>query len=149
MRKKGLHERRHSLFGPKKAADGDPLLSVRLKEIVAETWPWHLHGASNRHFGPLNSIELSPLFSGGEGEIRTHGTRKGSTVFETAAFDHSATSPSLLVTSKIAGWPPIHHPNTAAKINGATIDASDSITNFGVSILSFSHVIFSFGIAPE
>jgi hypothetical protein len=30
---------------------------------------------------------------GGEGEIRTHGTRKGSTVFETAAFDHSATSP--------------------------------------------------------
>src|ERR1035438_3615296 len=31
--------------------------------------------------------------SGGEGEIRTHGTRKGSTVFETAAFDHSATSP--------------------------------------------------------
>ncbi len=30
---------------------------------------------------------------GGEGEIRTHGTREGSTVFETAAFDHSATSP--------------------------------------------------------
>ena len=30
---------------------------------------------------------------GGEGEIRTHGTRKGTTVFETAAFDHSATSP--------------------------------------------------------
>src|SRR5437588_5928081 len=33
------------------------------------------------------------LISGGEGGIRTHGTRKGSTVFETAAFDHSATSP--------------------------------------------------------
>ena len=30
---------------------------------------------------------------GGEGGIRTHGTRKGSTVFKTAAFDHSATSP--------------------------------------------------------
>src|SRR5580693_5307626 len=30
---------------------------------------------------------------GGEGEIRTPGPRKGSTVFETAAIDHSATSP--------------------------------------------------------
>ena len=30
---------------------------------------------------------------GGEGEIRTLGTREGSTVFETAAIDHSATSP--------------------------------------------------------
>src|SRR5271170_514384 len=30
---------------------------------------------------------------GGEGEIRTPGTREGSTVFETAAIDHSATSP--------------------------------------------------------
>jgi hypothetical protein len=35
------------------------------------------------------------IIIGGEGEIRTHGTRKGSTVFETAAFDHSATSPFL------------------------------------------------------
>jgi hypothetical protein len=34
--------------------------------------------------------------TGGEGEIRTPGTRKGSTVFETAAFDHSATSPHEL-----------------------------------------------------
>src|SRR5438067_10236856 len=32
-------------------------------------------------------------FRGGEGEIRTHGTRKGSTVFETARFNHSRTSP--------------------------------------------------------
>jgi hypothetical protein len=32
--------------------------------------------------------------SGGEGGIRTHGTRKGSTVFETARFNHSRTSPS-------------------------------------------------------
>ena len=30
---------------------------------------------------------------GGEGGIRTHGTRKGSTVFETARFNHSRTSP--------------------------------------------------------
>ena len=33
------------------------------------------------------------LISGGEGGIRTHGTRKGSTVFETARFNHSRTSP--------------------------------------------------------
>ena len=30
---------------------------------------------------------------GGEGEIRTHGTREGTTVFETAPFGHSGTSP--------------------------------------------------------
>ncbi len=53
----------------------------------------HLHGAKTWCFGGSSSSELSPLFSGGEGEIRTHGTLAGSTVFETAAFDHSATSP--------------------------------------------------------
>src|SRR5229473_1421143 len=36
---------------------------------------------------------------GGEGGIRTHGTRKGSTVFETARFNRSRTSPG---TSKLA-----------------------------------------------
>src|ERR1700730_5346548 len=35
------------------------------------------------------------LRTGGEGGIRTHGTRKGSTVFETARFNHSRTSPNL------------------------------------------------------
>ena len=30
---------------------------------------------------------------GGEGGIRTHGTREGTTVFETAPIDHSRTSP--------------------------------------------------------
>ena len=35
--------------------------------------------------------------TGGEGEIRTLGTREGSTVFETAAIDHSATSPQISV----------------------------------------------------
>jgi hypothetical protein len=35
------------------------------------------------------------FYYGGEGGIRTHGTRKGSTVFETARFNHSRTSPSL------------------------------------------------------
>jgi hypothetical protein len=35
------------------------------------------------------------LRSGGEGGIRTHGTREGSTVFETARFNHSRTSPNV------------------------------------------------------
>src|SRR5262245_66626651 len=38
-------------------------------------------------------IENKEHLSGGEGGIRTHGTRKGSTVFETARFNRSRTSP--------------------------------------------------------
>ena len=41
----------------------------------------------------LHSAFLHSLVSGGEGGIRTPDTRKGITVFETAAFSHSATSP--------------------------------------------------------
>jgi hypothetical protein len=55
----------------------------------------HLQGTE---FGLTSGVALnplSPLFSGGEGGIRTHGTRKGSTVFETARFNHSRTSPHL------------------------------------------------------
>jgi hypothetical protein len=37
----------------------------------------------------------------------------------------------------------------SANINGATIVASDSMMNFGVSADSFPQVIFSFGTAPE
>ena len=42
-----------------------------------------------------------------------------------------------------------HQPRTFAKISGATIVASDSMMNRGVSALSFPHVIFSLGTAPE
>ena len=37
--------------------------------------------------------DLGKRRNGGEGGIRTHGTRKGTTVFETVPFDHSGTSP--------------------------------------------------------
>jgi hypothetical protein len=50
--------------------------------------------------------------NGGEGEIRTPGTREGSTVFETAAIDHSATSP---VDTSIAT--PIPMPPTEPRSN--------------------------------
>ena len=52
----------------------------------------------------ISLFTLSPThpfnLSGGEGGIRTHGTRKGTTVFETARFSHSRTSPhkGLLIT---------------------------------------------------
>ena len=42
-----------------------------------------------------------------------------------------------------------YQPSTFAKINGATMVASDSMTYFGVAAPSLPHVIFSFGTAPE
>ena len=44
----------------------------------------------------------------------------------------------------VAYWSSSH-----AKMSGATIVASDSTMNFGVSMPSLPHVIFSFGTAPE
>jgi hypothetical protein len=41
----------------------------------------------------LIEVDGHVITYGGEGGIRTHGTRKGSTVFETARFNHSRTSP--------------------------------------------------------
>jgi hypothetical protein len=39
------------------------------------------------------AVDFAFWRSGGEGGIRTHGTREGSTVFETARFNRSRTSP--------------------------------------------------------
>ncbi len=41
------------------------------------------------------------LINGGEGGIRTHGPRKGTTVFETAPFGRSGTSPNSYPTSNL------------------------------------------------
>jgi hypothetical protein len=43
------------------------------------------------------------LEDGGEGGIRTHGTRKGTTVFETVPIDHSGTSPQSAPDTGQAG----------------------------------------------
>ena len=43
----------------------------------------------------------------------------------------------------------LYQPRTRAKISGATIVASDSIMNRGVSTSSLPQVIFSVGTAPE
>jgi len=42
-----------------------------------------------------------------------------------------------------------HQPITYANTSGATMDASDSMMCFGVSMPSLPQVIFSFGTAPE
>ena len=42
-----------------------------------------------------------------------------------------------------------YQPSTFAKISGATIVASDSMMNLGVSMPSLPQVIFSLGTAPE
>lgn len=46
---------------------------------------------------PRKSLTLRGFLnnSGGKGEIRTHGTPKGTLDFESSAFDHSATFPGL------------------------------------------------------
>ena len=43
----------------------------------------------------------------------------------------------------------IYHPSIYANISGATMVASDSIINLGVSGDNLPQVIFSFGTAPE
>ena len=64
----------------------------------------HQNGAmrSNILRGRLLSVQLEMVFEpahqvieniGGGGGIRTHGTRKGTTVFETVPIDHSGTPP--------------------------------------------------------
>ena len=57
-------------------------------------------GYSSTLYCTLEAVFVCKLLilNGGEGGIRTHGTRKGSTVFETARFNHSRTSPYLQST---------------------------------------------------
>ena len=50
--------------------------------------------------------------NGGEGGIRTHGPLARTTVFETAPFDHSGTSPLRL------GFGPIHGPSRCRRLSG-------------------------------
>ena len=58
----------------------------------------HLHSNEKSRNPQVAHEPISPLFSGGEGGIRTHGTREGSTVFETARFNRSRTSPFFYPT---------------------------------------------------
>jgi hypothetical protein len=51
--------------------------------------------------------------------------------------------------TEVRGEAEDYQPRTLAKINGATIVASDSMMNFGASTFSLPQVIFSLGTAPE
>src|SRR3954464_14231192 len=58
--------------------------------------------------------------SGGEGGIRTHGTRKGSTVFETARFNRSRTSPCTPKVPDLqagSNSPPATRPSSLLLVN--------------------------------
>jgi hypothetical protein len=57
--------------------------------------------------------------------------------------------PRLCTVTTASGSNSDYQPKTLANISGATIVASDSMMNFGVSIFSFPQVIFSLGTAPE
>ena len=65
----------------------------------------------------------------------------------------SQSSCSLLLVKVIAkaigSYSASYQPKIYAKISGATIDASDSMMNFGVSSPNLPQVIFSLGTAPE
>ncbi len=75
----------------------------RLEEHVRTAWStFEVRDATDN---PLNA-ENKRVRNGGEGGIRTHGTRKGTTVFETARFNHSRTSPSVIVASPYASARP-------------------------------------------
>ena len=44
---------------------------------------------------------------GGGGGIRTHGARKGTTVFETAPFNHSGTPPTVFPLAQRGNYTPV------------------------------------------
>ena len=58
-------------------------------------------------------------------------------------------SVSSFLDRAVARRNPAQSPMISANISGATIDASDSMTNLGVSASNLPQVIFSFGTAPE
>lgn len=60
-----------------------------------------------------------------------------------------ATRLTWRATPRSSNWHSLYHPSSAANINGATIVASDSMTNIGVVMSSLPQVIFSVGTAPE
>src|SRR5262249_4999673 len=71
----------------------------------------HLSGKNAKGKGPGRSLHLALCsllfaFTGGEGGIRTHGTLTGTTVFETARFNRSRTSPHVVGLPGTAGAPP-------------------------------------------
>ncbi len=51
-------------------------------------------GGFKLHPLPIKTGHTGPLFFGGEGGIRTHGTANRTLDFESSSFDHSDTSPT-------------------------------------------------------
>src|SRR5688572_5495199 len=66
------------------------------RTLLRPRWPRPTRGASPAHDNNRKGFDPKAEPSGGEEGIRTPGAREGSTVFKTAAIDHSATSPVFL-----------------------------------------------------
>ena len=74
----------------------DPAASNGLAVSKVKTGGWaDLIVREQKTHSQVIDYKVIKQIAGGEGGIRTHGTRKGSTVFETARFNHSRTSPDL------------------------------------------------------
>ena len=83
-------------------------------------------------------------------QSKIEGFKKVSEMFRRYNVSHCLTlSLSHSLTVSLSHCLMFYHPRIYAKINGATMVASDSTINFGVLISSLPHVIFSFGTAPE
>src|SRR5579862_7689310 len=97
---------------PKRSAIDGPGLNSRLgkrgcsksRENKADCKMFHTWDEGMQSDGTV-STRWQEETNGGEGEIRTPGPREGSTVFETAAIDHSATSPRHLILACMRFWP--------------------------------------------
>gem|GEM_PF-2946856 len=79
--------------------------------------------------GVMNASINYPINStvgGGETGIRTLGTREGSTVFETAPFDHSGTSPQSWLHMSNRPVFRVHKPPMQAGISVGYFSASNS-----------------------
>ena len=74
-------------------------IKMLLCSIFPSGMPYGRNGYSNTQISPfyraILDLQSNPVSFGGEGGIRTHGTREGTLVFKTSTLNHSVTSPCL------------------------------------------------------
>ena len=114
---------REGLFGGK-AASSFAIAQDRSQARVA----WAVGPAPNPRLGFEPNIadikkgrQKAPVFNGGERGIRTLGTLARTTVFETAPFDRSGTSPHCLAHHMLAGRTARTLPQAFCGVNGSIL----------------------------
>jgi hypothetical protein len=88
----------------------------------------------------VQSQSICTVFSSGKNESMPEPASADCSSCASGSFEHTR-----MVTMVLT----YHHFSKYAKMSGATMEASDSMMNFGVSAPSLPQVIFSFGTAPE